>query len=280
MISRMARWAMVVLVVTAAALIVAGCAPSGVSQADIDAAKQQLQAQQQKNTELQKQLSDAQAQAAAKDKAVTDAQATAAAVVKAAGSAPTAAPAGASSGAQMLLGVFKPTPAPPPPPAPTAVPGSTPAPKEAPPASIYEKAGPYFVYVEVLATTSVSKFGYASTVSCTSSSVFKRGQKMVFRFEVLDTATGKRLTDKDSNYKVTVKFPNGDEPVARFSQRGGGSVPGAPWMFSAAWDVPTDYPLGGVDYTINIQAPDGKLTAWKAPYVIDPREDARPKIVE
>lgn len=180
----------------------------------------------------------------------------------------------------MLMGVFKPTPAPPPPPAPTAVPGATTAPKAVPPASIYENVGPYFVYVEVLATTSVSKAGFASTVSCTASGVFKRGQKIVFRFEVLDTATGKQLTDKDSNYKVTVKFPNGDEPVARFSQRGGGSVPGAPWMFSAAWDIPTDYPLGGVDYTINIQAPDGKLTVWKAPYVIDPREDARPKIVE
>jgi hypothetical protein len=280
MISRMARWTTAVLIVSVAALIVAGCAPSGVSQADIDAAKQQLQAQQQKNTELQKQLSDSQAQAAAKDKTVADAQATAAAAVKAAGSAPTAAPAGSSGGAQILMGVFKPTPAPPPPPAPTAVPGITPTPRPGPPASIYENAGPFFAYVEVLATTSVSKFGWASTVSCTSSGVFKRGQKMVFRFEVLDTTAGKRLTDKDLNYVLTVKFPNGDEPAARFSQRGGGSVPGAPWMWSAAWDIPTDYPLGGVDYTINIKAPDGKLTVWKAPAVIDPKEDSRPKIVE
>jgi hypothetical protein len=276
----MARGAVAAVIVLAIALVMAGCAPSGVSQADIDAAKQQLQAQQQKNTELQKQLSDAQAQAAAKDKAVTDAQATAAAVVKAAGSAPTAAPAGASGGAQILMGVFKPTPAPPPPPAPTAVPGATTAPKAVPPASMYENAGPYFVYVEVLATTSVSKFGFASTVACTASGVFKRGQKIVFRFEVLDTATGKRLTDKDTNYALSVKLPNGEEPVARFSQRGGGRVPGAPWMFSAAWDIPTDYPLGGVDYTINIKAPDGKLTVWKAPALVDPSADTRPKIVD
>jgi len=276
----MARWTTAVLILSVAALIVAGCAPSGVSQADIDAARQQLQAQQQKNTQLQQQLSDLQAQAATKDKAVADAQATAAAAAKAPASAPTAAPAGATGGAQILMGVFKPTPAPPPPPAPTALPGVTPTPRPGPPASIYENAGPFFVYVEVLATTSVSKFGWASTVACTSSGVFKRGQKIVYRFEVLDTTTGKRLTDKDLNYVLTVKLPNGDEPAARFSQRGGGSVPGAPWMWSAAWDIPTDYPLGGVDYTINIKAPDGKLTVWKAPAVIDPKEDSRPKIVE
>lgn len=280
MIFRMAGRAMAVLIGLAVVLVMAGCGASGVSQADIDAAKQQVQAQQQKNTQLQQQLSDLQAQAAAKDKAVADAQATAAAAVKGAASAPTAASSGAPAGPQILMGVFKPTPAPPPPPAPTAVPGITPTPRPGPPAAIYDPVGPYVIYVEVLATTSVSKFGYASTVACTSSGVFKRGQKMVFRFEVVDTATGKRLTDKDTGYALSVKFPNGDEPAARFSQRGGGSVPGAPWMYSAAWDIPTDYPLGGVDYTINIKAPDGKLTVWKAPYVIDPKEDSRPKIVE
>jgi hypothetical protein len=273
---------MAALTVLAAALVMAGCAPSGISQADIDAAKQQVQAQQQKNTQLQQQLSDLQAQVTAKDKAVADAQATAAAAAKAAAGAPTAAPSsgGTAGGIQVLMGVFKPTPAPPPPPAPTAVPGATAAPKAQPPASIYENAGPYFVYVEVLATTSVSKFGLASNVACTSSGVFKRGQKMVFRFEVLDTTSDKRITDKDDGMVLTVHLPSGEDIAARFSQRGGGHVPGAPWMWSAGWDIPTDYPLGGVDYTINIKTKDGKLTVWKAPAVVAADEDSRPKIVD
>ena len=278
MAQRMARGALASLIVLAIALVMSSCSPGGVSQADIDAAKQQLQAQQQKNTQLQQQLSDLQAQQTTKDKAVADAQATAAAAVKSAASAPTAAPAPtrAAGGVTMVMGVLKPTPAPPPP---TAVPGATAKPREPPPASLYDNVGPYYVYVEVLATTSVSKFGLASNVACTSSGVFVRGQKMVFRYEVIDLATVKRITDKDTGVSTSIHLPTGDDIAGRFSQRGGWNVPGAPWMFSAAWDIPTDYPLGGVDYTINIKSADGKVTTWKPPYVIATGEDSRPKIV-
>jgi hypothetical protein len=43
----------------------------------------------------------------------------------------------------------------------------------------------------------VSTFGLASTVSCTPNSVFKRGMRLVWRFEIVDVSTGKRVTDQD-----------------------------------------------------------------------------------
>jgi hypothetical protein len=71
---------------------------------------------------------------------------------------------------------------PPPPPAP----GATPAQKLTTPASYYEPVGPFFFYVETLtANTIPNKYGFAPTVACIQSGVFKRGMKMVVRFEVL-----------------------------------------------------------------------------------------------
>ena len=55
------------------------------------------------------------------------------------------------------------------------------------------------------ANTIPNKYGFAPTVACIQSGVFKRGMKIVVRFEVLDTKTGKRVTDKDgANIKLDI----------------------------------------------------------------------------
>lgn len=257
------------------ALSLIGACAAGVSQSDYDATKQQLASEEQKASALQQQLSakqkeytDLQQKLAEKEKEVTEAQKEAAEQPKA-----------ASDGVTTLIGVKpEPTRAPAPPPTPLPA-GATPPPKPTPPPSVYETVGPYHVYVEVLATTTPSKFGLASTVACTPSSVFKRGQKMVWRFEVIDTATGKRVTDKDEA-ALKVLLPHGEDITARWSARGGGRVPGAPWMWSAAWDIPLDYPIGGVDYAITITKGGGTVT-WKPPSLVtaDGSTDTRPKII-
>src|SRR5437870_7264307 len=111
---------------------------------------------------------------------------------------------GQESGAAMILGAKKETP--PPPPA-----GAPPRSQHTTPASYYEPVGPFFFYVETLtANTIPNKYGFAPTVACIQSGVFKRGMKMVVRFEVLDIKTGKRVTDKDG---ATMKLvlPHGEE---------------------------------------------------------------------
>src|SRR4030095_9873624 len=83
----------------------------------------------------------------------------------------------------------------PPPPPPS---GGPPKPPPHPtPAFYYEPVGPFFFYVETLTSTGPSRYGLTPTQPCIQSGVFKRGMRIVFRFEVLDTSTGKRVTDRD-----------------------------------------------------------------------------------
>jgi hypothetical protein len=177
---------------------------------------------------------------------------------------------------KLLLGAVQATPAPPPPtPGPNATP---PPPRPTPPPSLYEPVGPYYVYVEVLATTSQGKSGVVSNIACTPSGTFARGQKIVWRYEIVDTSTGKRLTNLDGP-TVKVLLPNGVEANGSFSQRAGGSIPGAPFMWSSNWEIPLDYPLGAVAYSIQITTKDGKSFTWSPPVIQGQGEDSRPKVI-
>jgi len=232
--------------------ISAACSSGGVSDADYKKVQQQLQDEQSTNQQLQ-------------------------ATVAAAKGSPSA---GAASGGGLIASV-KITPTTP---APTPTPGGptpTPAPPKATPGPEYYQPVPYAVYVETIATTTASKYNVASSIACTPSGVFARGQRIVFRFQVTDTKTGKLLTDQDGA-ALKIVAPNGDESIASFSQRGGGKVPDAPFMWSATWDIPLDFALGAVDYKIVITPKGGASYTWKPPALISASlgEDTRPKVVQ
>jgi len=225
------------------------CGGDDVSQSDYDKVKTELADKDQANQQLQQQLADAQK----KPPAATD---------------------------KALIAAVSVTPRP------TATPlpaGTTPPPaaaRETPPPSTYLKAGDFYVYAETLVTTTASKYNVAANIACTPSGAFQRGQRIVFRFDIVDLSTGIRLNDKAGPTAKGV-LPNGDESVGRFSQRGGGSVPGAPFMFSSNWDIPLDFPLGGVDYKIVITAKDGRTMTWKPPALFAAGgNDTRPKVVQ
>jgi hypothetical protein len=126
----------------------------------------------------------------------------------------------------------------------------------------------FFIYVETLATERVSNYGVAATVNCLNTNTFKRGQRIVYRFEALDPTTGKRVTDADAA-SVKVRLPHGEELTARWSQRGGGRVPDAPWMWNTTWDIPLDYPVGALDYQITVTLKDGRTSTWKPAALVD-----------
>lgn len=248
--------------------IAAACGDSGPSDSEYTRVKQELQDQQTANQQLQQQLADAKKVAAPASSPVATA-------------APAQASPAAATGIIPLIDAKAVTPAPPAP-TPTALPaGATPPPRATPPASYYQPVGQFYVYAETLATTTASKFNIASTISCTPSGAFARGQRIVFRYEIVDMATGKRVTDQDGA-TIKVVLPNGDESVGRWSQRGGGQVPDAPFMFSSSWDIPMDYPLGAVDYKIVVATRDGRTFTWKPPYLtsVPLKEDTRPKVVQ
>ncbi|MBM2826180.1 MAG: hypothetical protein HW403_244 [Dehalococcoidia bacterium] len=167
-----------------------------------------------------------------------------------------------ASGVTTLIGAKAvPTPTP----APTATPlppGATPPAPPARPAYLAERVS-FTYHVETLATTRPSKYGMAATVNCLNTNVFKRGQRIVYRFEVFDTSTGKRVTDVEAA-SVKVKLPHGEEVTNRFSARGGSG----PWMWNSTWDIPLDYPLGGLDYEIIVTTKDGRTSTWKQPALV------------
>lgn len=235
--------------------ISAACSSGGVSDADYKKVQQQLQDEQSTNQQLQ-------------------------ATVAAGKGSPAAGAAGAATGKSLIsaVTVIPNTPAPTPTP---GGPTPTPAPAKATPGPEYYQPVPYAVYVETIATTTASKYNVASSIACTPSGVFARGQRIVFRFQVTDTSTGKLITDKDGA-QLKIVAPNGDESIASFSQRGGGKVPDAPFMWSGTWDIPLDFALGAVDYKIVITPKTGAAFTWKPPALISTAlsEDTRPKVVQ
>jgi hypothetical protein len=247
-------------VIAALAAVAVACSGSGVSQSDYDRVQQDLRDQQAQNEQLKLQVGGGQTTPAA--------------------TTPAASTSSGQKDVTVLIGAVKQPPAPTPTPLPAGQPTPVPAPRETPPPSTYEKAGDFYVYSETLATTTSSKYEIASTIACTPSGAFARGQRIVFRYDIVDLSTGIRLNDKDGS-TVKVVLPNGDESAGRFSQRGGGRVPGAPFMFSSNWDIPLDYPLGGIDYKIVITTKDGRTATWKPPALVAAGgNDTRPKVVE
>jgi len=87
------------------------------------------------------------------------------------------------------------------------------------PASYYERVGQFFFYVETLTSLNPSRYGVLSTVPCIQSGVFKRGMRLVFRYEILDVSTGKRITDKDGA-TTKVRLQHGEELTSRWAIRG------------------------------------------------------------
>ena len=173
----------------------------------------------------------------------------------------------------MVLGVKM--DAPPPPPA-----GPPPRSPHTTPPSYYEPVGPFFFYVETLTSTGPSKYGFIPTAPCIQSGVFKRGMRLVVRFEVLDTSTGKRVTDKDgANIKLIL--PHGEEVPGRWTIRGSAAaLADSAWMWDTSWDIPPDYPVGSLDYRIAVTAKDGRKATFTPPIQKTATSDTRVRIID
>lgn len=180
----------------------------------------------------------------------------------------------ANGGVITLIGAQKLPPSPPPAGAPSGQKLTTPE-------SYYEPVGPFFFYVETLtANANPNKYGYAPTVACIQSGVFKRGMKMVVRFEVLDTKTGKRITDRDGAI-VKLVLPHGEDVLGRWTIRGStAALPDSAWMWDTSWDIPPDYPVGSLDYRIVVTTKDGRTGTFIPPIQKTSTADSRVRIIE
>lgn len=222
----------------AAALPIALACSGGVSQVEHDSLKTQVAQEQQKVLTLQQQASS---------KVVEVAQLQQQVATREAESKSAREQLGTLEGVKPLVytkvqATPTPRPTPTPPPAgyvpPTAVP---------PDAATVNAVFPFTFYVETLTGHQVTDL--VQYPSCVPNTQFRRGTHLVWRFEVFDSATGKRVTSLD-NPDMKVVLPDGKQITARFSRRGGTG----PWTWAAAFDVPRDYPLGTLDYQIVVKA--------------------------
>lgn len=147
-------------------------------------------------------------------------------------------------------------------------------------AAAFNEEDQFFCYVEVLKADRPSVYGYQAPRGCIPTGEFQQGERAVFRIVILDRTTGKEVTPKEAE-SVTMRFPFGVEVPAEYKQRGEGRIADAPWTWDVCWDVPLDYPLGVLDYSIIIKTRDGRTGVWKPPALVDPVRgiDTRPQII-
>ncbi len=263
-------WKLIMFGVVVIVILSFTACAAGAPQGQVTALQEQMKAEAKKAETLQQQLSDKVQEAANLQERLASAEQKVTEMQDKSGE---------MADVTVLIGAKGPLPPPAPPPTPTPLPpGATPPPKPTTPTK-YDEPIDFSFYVETLATTRQSSLGYVATVSCVPSGVFKRGQRIVWRFEVFDLKAGKRLIDRDEP-EVKVVLPHGEELKARFSQRAGGRVPDAPWMWNAFWDIPLDYPLGGLDYTIVVTAKDSRTGTFHQPALVSESADSRLQIVE
>ena len=167
--------------------------------------------------------------------------------------------------------------APPRAPAPPPQPGTTPPPPPVPPAP---KTVPLFFYVDtVTAGPGESKYNVDASRYCQISGTFKRGMHIVWRMEVVETSTGKVLQATDVK-SAALKLPNGETKNFNYGRHG--ATADAPWFWTTAWDVTPDYPLGTLDFTVEVTTNDGKMGTFKQIPVSAPERgiESRLTIVE
>jgi hypothetical protein len=112
----------------------------------------------------------------------------------------------------------------------------------------------------VTAGPAESKYNVDADKYCVLSSTFKRGMHIVWLMEAFDASTGKELQPDDVKEAV-LKLPHGETTSFRYGRHG--STADAPWFWSAAWDVPPDYPLGVLDYEVSVTSSADKRATFK-----------------
>lgn len=104
------------------------------------------------------------------------------------------------------------------------------------------------------------------TTYCADSSVFKRQQQIVFRLYITNAKTGKIMTGKDMS-RVVLRIAGVADIKMAFRPQGGNPDATSPWLWSTAWLVPADYPLGTFKFEIAATVKKTKQTVVYNPVI-------------
>ncbi|MBI4494635.1 MAG: hypothetical protein HY690_17805 [Chloroflexi bacterium] len=149
----------------------------------------------------------------------------------------------------------------PPRPTPTPLPaGAVPPPQPQPPAP---RKVPLYAHIDtVTAGFGESKYNVDANLACVKTGLFSRGMHVVWRMELVDTSSTQILQAGDVENAV-LKLPHGEELKFRFGRHG--PTEDSPWYWTTAWDVPMDYPLGVLDYSVTVTTKGGKSVTVRDP---------------
>ena len=100
-------------------------------------------------------------------------------------------------------------------------------------------------------------------VVCATTTVFKRGEEVVWRARVLDTATGEDpgsvgrtpAAIEERGLRVVAYLENGQNFPMRYGQHPGRPQPGdySTWFWATGWKIPADFPTGRIKWWIVVQ---------------------------
>lgn len=125
-----------------------------------------------------------------------------------------------------------------------------------------------FLYVDTVNGSS-PKGAPKRSVGCTQSSYWKRGEQLVFRVWGNEAGTGDILSTANVKYAY-VKVPG--MPNLKLNWGGHGAAPNRIWFWTAAWDIPKDYPLGAVAYRVVFKTESNKFGVFtpSTPLTVNP----------
>lgn len=115
------------------------------------------------------------------------------------------------------------------------------------------------LYFEGDMVRGVPKTGPTGPV-CVMTSQFKRKEKVVWRIRVFDPAKPKQL-GKAAIKSMVVELPDGKKFNMRFGTHPPKKSTDTYW--TAAWDIPADYPTGSFGYKVVATDSKGRAHTWK-----------------
>ena len=98
--------------------------------------------------------------------------------------------------------------------------------------------------------------------SCWQTSIFNRGNRIVWRMWAVDAATGKPITADDVKYAY-IKVPGSANLPFSYGKHGSLNI--SPYFWTAVFPVPADYPLGTVAYKVVLKTKDGRFGTFEQP---------------
>ena len=104
-------------------------------------------------------------------------------------------------------------------------------------------------------------------VGCSQTNVFKRGEQLVFRIWGSEAATGEVLSTENVKYAY-VKIPG--QPNMKLNWGAHGATSNRVWFWTAAFQIPTDYPLGTATFRVVFKTESDKFGTYDHSVTIVP----------